>query len=308
MIFFSESLQNKRSRNEDSLCHMDLQMNHEATVSAFVVADGMGGLSEGHQYSRKALDLWYEELLKLMMGEDFRGCALKAQIEVLEEFCAEVFHGINRKLYKAGMDLGIKGGTTLSAAVFFWDSWIISNCGDSPVYVLKGEKLELASDIQNLAWKYVKEGRTKVGSSLFLQNKNRLTEFLGRRQEIHPHCMVLDGREVDGILLGSDGAFGNLTPEQMEEILRSEEPARALPRLLEAAREGGEKDNQTAFLILPHRKQSEDQPFTDEKELKLADCEEQDEEDFSGTRYRRMEEESIGKRLLNLLTGRGDRR
>ena len=174
MVFFCESLQNKRSRNEDSCCHMDLKMNHEATVSAFVVADGMGGLSAGNLYAKTAVSMWYQELINILMSEDFRDCSLETQIEGLKAFCQDVFEKINQKLYKKGMDAGLKGGTTLTTAIHFWDTWIFANCGDSPIYVMRKDKLELISDIQNLAWQLVREGKTQIGSTLFLQNKNRL--------------------------------------------------------------------------------------------------------------------------------------
>ena len=43
MAFYFASEKNKREVNEDSYCQMELRINLEASVSAMVVADGMGG-------------------------------------------------------------------------------------------------------------------------------------------------------------------------------------------------------------------------------------------------------------------------
>ena len=258
MVFFSESLQNKRSRNEDSCCHMDLKMNHEATVSAFAVADGMGGLSAGNLYAETAISIWYQELVNILMSEDFKDCSLENQIDSLKDFCQDVFDKINQRLYKKGMDAGLKGGTTLTTAIHFWDTWIFANCGDSPIYVMRKDKLELISDIQNLAWQLVKEGKTQIGSTLFQQNKNRLLEYLGRRQETRPHLVCLEGDQVQCVLMGSDGAFGNIRQGHLEKMIKDKkEKSQILSAILEYARNLGENDNQTAFLIFPSPRKTE---------------------------------------------------
>ena len=261
MVFFSESLQNKRSRNEDSCCHMDLKMNHEATVSAFAVADGMGGLSAGNLYSKTAISIWYQELVNILMSEEFKDCSLETQIDSLKAFCQDIFDKINQRLYKKGMDAGLKGGTTLTTAIHFWDTWIFANCGDSPIYVMRKDKLELISEIQNLAWQLVKEGKTQIGSTLFLQNKNRLLEYLGRRQETRPHLVCLEGDQVQCVLMGSDGAFGNIRQGHLEKMIKDKrDKSQILSTILEYARNLGENDNQTAFLIFPPPRKMETSP------------------------------------------------
>ena len=76
--------------------------------------------------------MWYQELLAMMMSERFRGNPLDRQIEILQEFSEEIYSKLNQRLYKNGLDAGMKGGTTLSSVIHFWDTVIVSNCGDSP--------------------------------------------------------------------------------------------------------------------------------------------------------------------------------
>ncbi len=300
MVFYMESLKNKRSGNEDSYCHMDIRMNHEATVSAFVVADGMGGLEQGKKYSEHAISYWFEALVGLIMGESFRDCSLQNQIDCLREFSQDVFHQINKKLYVEGLDAGIRGGTTLSAALHFWDTWIFANCGDSPIYVLSEDKLNICSEIQNVAWQLVREEKTQVGSTVFHQNKNRLLEFLGRKDTVHPHVTAMTDSQVEAVLMGSDGAFGDLSLGKMEKmILHQYGDSKLLGQLLEKVRDTGESDNQTAILIFNPQNKMDHEEETEVETL----CGEPME-----PIYRQVEEEKSGGWLNRFFRRGGDER
>ena len=256
MAFFFASEINRRSSNEDSYCQMEIRMNDEAAVRAMVVADGMGGLSGGKYYSEAAVNMWYQELLSTIMSERFRGNPLDRQIDILQEFSREIYGKLNQTLYKRGLDAGIKGGTTLSAVIHFWDTVIVSNCGDSPVYALKDGHSRLISEIQNVAEKMVREGKTTAGSVLYYQNKNRLLDYLGKRAESHPYCTVLSSRDIDGILAGSDGAFGDLTIEELVSAISAcKRPQEVIRQIFEKSRAAGEEDNQTAVFYVMREKE-----------------------------------------------------
>lgn len=261
-VYFSSEI-NKRSSNEDSFCDMELRVNHEATVHAMVVADGMGGLAGGKLYSETAVRLWYQNLVETIMSDEFRDGPLWQQTELLQEFCEDVFDKINRSLYRKGQDAGVKGGTTLSTAVHFWDTWIIVNCGDSPVYKINNGTLSLVSEIQNAAWKMVREGKTKEGSIQFYQNKNRLTQYLGRWDPVYPSVTLCKDKDLQGLILGTDGAFGSLTRGEIQEVLcRDIRPQDMIKELFEKARAGGEEDNQTAILYLEEQPEESREVWT----------------------------------------------
>ena len=257
MAFFFASEINRRSSNEDSYCQMEIRMNDEAAVRAMVVADGMGGLSGGKYYSEAAVNMWYQELLGTLMSERFRGNPLDRQIDILQEFSKEIYGKLNQTLYKKGLDAGIKGGTTLSAVIHFWDIIIVSNCGDSPIYALKDGQLRLISEVQNVAEKMVRDGKTSAGSVLYYQNKNRLLDYLGKRAEAHPYCTTFSTEDIDGVLAGSDGAFGDLTSEEIAAVITEcKRPQEIIRQIFEKARSAGEEDNQTAiFYFIGEKKE-----------------------------------------------------
>ena len=252
MTCFFDSVINKRNSNEDSYCKMELALNHEAKVCSLVVADGMGGLAAGKEYSSAAVKLWYRDLVRTLMSDEFPRNTLENQLEILKEHTARTYARIGRNLYKKGLDSGMRGGTTLTTVIHFWNYILIANCGDSPVYGIRNGEVELLSEIQNVAGQMVREGKTRQGSLLYYQNKNRLLAYVGGREEVHPFIRVVDSRDYDGIIIGTDGAFGSLDEEELSWILgESSEPGGVIRNLFDAARAKGEEDNQTAILYYP---------------------------------------------------------
>ena len=68
---------------------------------------------------------------------------------------------------------------------------------------------------------------------MYYQNKNRLLDYLGKRKECIPYCSVFQAEEADGILMGSDGAFGDLTKEEIQSVLcNCERPQKVIGRIL----------------------------------------------------------------------------
>lgn len=271
MTCFFDSVANKRRSNEDSFCKMELALNHEARVCSLVVADGMGGLAAGKEYSSAAIRLWYRDLVRTLLSDEFSLNSLENQLEVLKDHTIRTYARIGRTLYKKGLDSGMRGGTTLTTVIHFWNSLLIANCGDSPVYGIRDGEPVLLSEIQNVAGQMVREGKTKPGSLLYYQNKNRLLSYVGGREEVHPFVTVVDSRDYDGIILGSDGAFGSLDEEELQWILsQTGEPATLIRNLFDAARAKGEEDNQTAILYYPRgiadryydRDESQDMSFS----------------------------------------------
>ncbi len=251
MTCFYASDINKRKENQDSYCHMELRMNHEAAVSGMAVADGMGGMAGGKYFSELAVRLWFQHLQQMIMSDDFRGQTLMQQQQRLERFNKEVYGSLAFTLYKKGLDEGYRGGTTLSAAIMFWDTFYLSNCGDSPIYIVRDGKIRLLSEIQNVAGIMVQQGRTTMKSRLYYQNKNLLVQYLGGKEVPQPWTAAIPVSEVDYLLMGSDGAFGDLLPEEIGRIMTgAERPQDIIPDLFARTREEGEDDNQTAILYV----------------------------------------------------------
>ena len=241
---------NRRTENQDYCRHMEIRINYDSTVRGMAVADGMGGMAGGAFFSELAVKLWFEKLYRQVSDSDFCGRPLKTQIEILKQFSEQVYEELEPEIHKAGLDEGYHGGTTLSTAIHFWDTFIFSNCGDSPIYVGEGQRISLVSEVQNVAESLIRAGKTSRGSILYYQNKNRILSYLGGRNGCTPSVSCLPARKVDWVLMGSDGAFSDLDQEEIRILFSEGKESRRLPGLFQKARERGEEDNQTALFYV----------------------------------------------------------
>lgn len=248
MGIFLESRKNKRKNNEDNYCYMEYRINLEAALKVYLVADGMGGLEKGEVFSKMAIELWQHKLLKFLMGERFSGCSLKAQIDGLCAFSYRVMREINEEVYQYGLDKGIYGGTTLTTAILFWDQLIVANCGDSPVFLVVGDKLKRLTMEQNVAEQLIRTHKIERGSDIYYQKKNLLTDFIGKYAPVEPYVVRLSYHEDDLLLMGSDGAFGELSESEILELILENEDSHIIPTIFDYAAQKGENDNQTMIL------------------------------------------------------------
>ena len=91
MIYYTATDQNRREENQDSSLCADIRVNHEAAVSVYCVADGMGGLLGGKMYSKDAIREFYQRLMFLLTGDEFVEGSLEEQLTLLETFSSQVY-------------------------------------------------------------------------------------------------------------------------------------------------------------------------------------------------------------------------
>ena len=260
MPVFFETRTNRRQVNQDRYFYMEYRVNHEAMLKVFLVADGMGGLSKGEKASAMASEKWLLKLQKMTLSEEFLGRTLTEQIEALKRFSYRAVQEINEEVYRELMDQGIEGGTTLTAGILFWDTLILSNCGDSPAYLLKedGSLLRLTRD-QNVAEELGRQGKITRDSSTYEQKKHMLTDYIGKYRKAAPSVISVEYQKGEILLFGSDGAFGEVGEEDLRAILLREknQPEQVIGAVFRRAEELGEEDNQTMILYLEEREKEE---------------------------------------------------
>lgn len=261
MPVYFESRKNKRRVNQDSHLYVEYRINHEAMLKIFVIADGMGGLSCGELASSLAVEKWMLKLQKQTMSKEFLGRSIKEQIECLKVFSFHAMQEINQEVYQELIDQGIEGGTTLTTGILFFDTLILSNCGDSPAYCYQGKEKSLikVTKEQNVAEELVRQGKTTKNSPLYLQKKNMLTDYIGKYREAVPHVCTISFEPGDLLLLGSDGAFGRLREEELRRIILAKEhqPEQMIGEIMAQAENMGEEDNQTLMVYVKEAKKEE---------------------------------------------------
>lgn len=213
-----------RQINEDSKCHQP---------PLFAVADGMGGHSAGDVASALAIEELISELTKT---DSLSGAVRAANRAIFLKAAA------NPKL--AGM------GTTITALLATKDSAQIAHVGDSRAYLLREGELSRLTQDHTVVNRLVQQGRLAKEDADRHPQRSYLERALGIDSDVEVDVHVLDLSPGDRVLLCSDGLFGMIDDDLIDQVLTAErDPQRAAERLCEEAIHAGGNDNVTTIVI-----------------------------------------------------------
>ena len=207
----------------------------------FVVADGMGGHKAGDVAARFAV----EALVRCIESQKEELNPLRVLQSAIET--------ANEQLYdKAQNDETLTGmGTTMVAAVIKEDTLFVANVGDSRLYVLGEEIIQITRD-HSLVEEMVRRGEIKREEARNHPNKNIITRAMGTSRKIVADCFEesLGGRKI---LMCSDGLTNMLIDEDIKIIMdQSGNLEEAGKQLVARANENGGMDNITVVLVNPN--------------------------------------------------------
>ena len=204
----------------------------------YLLADGMGGAKAGERASEMAVQSVVDAFEKNGARDS---AALLTAVETANARVREA----------AKNDPGLEGmGTTLVAVLDMGESLLVASVGDSRGYLLEGESLQAIT--QDQSWV------NEVGRPLGIDEaslrthplRNVLTMAIGASANLVVNRYTAPWRPHSLALLSSDGLHGVVSPEQLEEILRSGGGLESMGRrFIEAAREAGAPDNVTVVLL-----------------------------------------------------------
>ena len=224
----------RRAHNEDSFL---------AEAPIFAVADGMGGHSAGDIASAAVVSRLYEAVI-----ESFTESFTDADT-------------IERGLRAATVDIGLItdekqlgiGTTVTGVALSLQDDepfWTVFNVGDSRVYLYERDTLVQVTVDHSVVQELVDAGVIRAEDAETHPDSNVITRAVGFNVEAVPDYWVVPVREGLRLLLCSDGLTKELDAEGISGLLAAgrsaEETALAL---VEAALDGGGRDNITAIVI-----------------------------------------------------------
>lgn len=230
---------NYRKNNEDNL-HIDAENRF------FIVADGMGGQSAGERASQMAVDLISRQLAR--------------QINFEQDAAEKVLKSLNEAVCHANAEIMALGridpelhnmGTTVVLIVSVGDHFYIGNIGDSRAYLLRDGQLNQLTKDHSLTQALVEAGTISAEEARTHRYKNVLYRYLGSKEgsegafttEVRP-------QPGDRFLLCSDGVTDGLEDSELKQVLaRNEEPQALAESLVQAALDGGSRDNITSVVL-----------------------------------------------------------
>ncbi len=212
-----------------------------------VVSDGMGGALAGDVASRMAI----EAVRDVLMGnnDNESGCDPDSSlIDCLKHATMQANRAIH---YKSLEDSRCSGmGATLTGAAIRGDKLDLVQVGDSRAYVMRGERIRLATKDQSLVQQLVDVGQISEEEAETHMFRNVILQALGAQNELTPATASIQLRQGDMLLLCSDGLSGKLRNEEIRQIVSElhDNLAEACAALVAGANERGGEDNITVVL------------------------------------------------------------
>ena len=226
-----------RKNNEDNFAIL-------AERNLFVVADGMGGHQAGEIASRVAT----ENLIGFFSAE---------KIREIRGNPAAIQHGLIASFYRTNervMDMAAEQaelhgmGCTLVACLVDGDAAYICHVGDVRAYLDDGYILKQLTNDHSLVVDQA-AGLNGAGAASGA-GRNIITRAIGFPFVEDPEFHRVALNPGHKILLCSDGLWGMVGDEEMQQILSSAgSPEEACDNLVRRANEAGGKDNITAVVV-----------------------------------------------------------
>jgi protein phosphatase len=211
-------------------------------IGFFALADGMGGHQAGEVAAKEALD---------------HLCYSAKEIKSVD--CVELMIELKTAIQKANewvYRLGKKSeslngmGTTLCCLIWNRDTIVYAHVGDSRIYRLRGQKLELLTRDHSLLAKWLATGKLAEDCETPFPYKNVITRAIGTAARTKPEIAASVHVPGDLYFLCTDGLSDVLSLEEIEIILnQSPDLELAAQRLIERAKIKGSSDNMTLLII-----------------------------------------------------------
>ncbi len=255
-MFFIESagvtdIGRKRKGNEDSLLVAD-------DLGLYVVADGMGGHRAGEVASRLVVESIRDYIKQFKEGKD---------VDEPADADSSLSRGANRVL--AGIQLSNRVvheianskkdyqgmGSTVSILFFNEQTLIAANVGDSPIYLVHRNKIELLSVPHTVVAEHVAidpEGADQLGNEF----RHMLTRAMGTEETVKANICEIPYFMDDTLVISSDGLSDLVTPEEIMEIVSRDRPEITCQSLVDLANERGGLDNTTVIVLKVNKARS----------------------------------------------------
>lgn len=235
-----------RTNNEDSVySFLATGRSAESTpdFGLFVVADGMGGHSEGERASAIAARTVTNHILREIYLPLFNHEERDAPIA---EVITTAIQRANEAVVKELED----GGTTVSAAVLIGDLVYIGHVGDSRIYMINRGKIERITRDHSWVQRLIELDQLTLDEANEHPQKNLLYRALGQSDTLEVDTLMRRLAPNARMLLCSDGLWNQVSDAAiLETVNKAGTPQEACAKLIELANEQGGPDNITVILL-----------------------------------------------------------
>jgi PPM family protein phosphatase len=226
----------KKKINEDNLLIFEPTDNKilKKKGNLYVVADGVGGLSKGEIASKTAVDnikKYYYSFKSTDPKRSLVKAIKKTNLDILSISSEEE-----------------KMCTTVVSLVIKENVAYIANVGDSRAYLFRENKLKILSKDHSYVAERVRSGELTEEEARVHPRKNIILQCLGDNKKIKIDLFSYKIIKGDKFLLCSDGLWGELPNNRLEELVAIESE-KAIIELVKEANEAGGNDNISVILV-----------------------------------------------------------
>lgn len=220
----------------------------DAERGLMLLADGMGGHRAGEVASRMAIESLLNALHDqvALFSPDDDPVSLQPAVErSIIRANDEIFAAAHSNPNWHGM------GTTLAVTVFHGRRVTLAHVGDSRIYRLRFNRLQLLTRDDSLLRDQVELGLIAAADAGGSHNRNLVTRAVGIEAQVKPHLREGEILAGDLYLLCSDGLNDLVEDDDIELIMNSLKVnlPLAVHHLVQAAKDNGGHDNVSAILV-----------------------------------------------------------
>ena len=226
--------------------------------SAFIVADGMGGMAAGEVASEIAVQTFLDAAASWVAAtENATALSLPApaQAQLVKDWAALS----NAAVVSAMQSRGARGGCTLDAGLVIEKRLSLAHVGDGRFYLFRGGEFELLSRDHSFVMSLLLQGQISFEEIRTHGDRNKVTRSLGERHPqpdyfidtlaVQKQAPTLELQRGDVLLLCSDGLWEPVVESEMQQALAAHDLRGAARALLQRALHRGAPDNATLVLL-----------------------------------------------------------
>ncbi|CAM3203087.1 PP2C family protein-serine/threonine phosphatase [Tsukamurella hominis] len=209
----------------------------------FLLADGMGGHDAGEVASAAAL-----EALAEVFGPE------PADAQVVMEQVVDRLRDAHAAIEAIDSETGKRAGTTVTGVLLTTyegvPHWLVVNIGDSRTYRLAEGYFEQLTVDHSQVQELINGGFLSPEQARVDPRRNVITRALGAGMEPDADFWIVPAQPREKLLVCSDGLNGELTDDEIRQILESDVPIdECADQLVAAALNAGGRDNVTVIVV-----------------------------------------------------------
>lgn len=219
-------------------------------VALAVMCDGMGGLAKGEVASSHVIELfnkWFCTQLPAIIKSNTFG-NLKYQWNSIVQIA-------NATIAEYGNEFGVSMGTTLTAVLLINNKGYAIHVGDSRLYRITTNSIEILTEDQTLVAREVRNGRLTPEQAKTDPRRSVLLQCIGASRVVEPQFLEFDVSSNTVLMLCSDGFRHQISEQEIQmefspsDLLSKEIMLQRSKNLIELNKSRKETDNITTLLV-----------------------------------------------------------